>query len=199
MGTTETTKSAVCFTNSLKNLPSGTASSPSEHQSQLTSTSLKQGRGQIPQGGCRESLRHIQGQRPTQAAGDQPCCRNTPQQPAQSPKDQWPRLAPETLWHSLQKLRQGWTSWARWDRRCCPCSSTAHVTSSRGCQLLVTCHLHPPATAPRTWQEETWSELGSRRGQCGGLCHRYHSTAWHSSGASGRNNLWTSCKKDFPC
>lgn len=96
-----------------------------------------------------------------------------PQRPPRATGDWWPSLAPGSLWHSLRQLGQGWTSWAHRDRRCSPCCGRPPVTLNGGDEPSATCHLHPPAASPGTWQEEGRSELGSRRGQSSGRCHSY--------------------------
>lgn len=75
--------------------------------------------------------------------GDQPGCRKTPP-PTKSPRE---LLAQPRHWG---------------------CCGRTPVTLNGEDEPWTTGHLHPPATSPTTWQEEPWSELGSRRGQSPG-------------------------------
>lgn len=137
--------------------------------------------------------------------GTSPAAEPPPLYLPRAPGDQQPPLAAGSLWHSLRQLGQGWMSWARWDGHRSPRCSRAPVTLNGADEPSVTCHLHPPATSPGTWQEEARSELSSRRGQSSGCCRGHSGTCSLSLPGT---QLGMRCqkqygdklhKRDFPC
>lgn len=143
-GMTETITSAVHFTHSPKNLHSSMGSLTSKHQIQLPPTSLEPGYGQFPSGRLWEYMPEIRGSGWTQGTG--PVAERPILARAQGP--------PGTAGTRIDIL-------ACRDRCCSLCCSRALVTLNAGDEPPATCHLHPPAASPGTWQEGPWSELAA--------------------------------------